>query len=209
MLLLNISFPHSPSIRPPSWMSSESRDCVTRRGRSYPFYSQGPCLSAHWFGRKTMWPFSPFLILRYFFFGFSISSCSQHSVQYSRKNLGMRILLRLCACVNLLQSSVHKVNCGVVDQVTSDSSAGQFVRNSSYVQFCGAGMAQWLEYPPPTNVARVRFLDSTLLLVLFSAPSGFSPGTPVFPSPQKPTLLNSNSIRNARTFNTWAPGSGD
>ena len=29
-----------------------------------------------------------------------------------------------------------------------------------------------------------------LLLVLFSAPRGFSPGTPVFPSPQKPTLSN-------------------
>ena len=28
-------------------------------------------------------------------------------------------------------------------------------------------------------------------------------------TPQKPTFLNSNSIRNARTFNTWAPGSGD
>ena len=28
----------------------------------------------------------------------------------------------------------------------------------------------------------------SLLLVLFSAPRGFSPGTPVFPSPQKPTL---------------------
>ena len=28
-----------------------------------------------------------------------------------------------------------------------------------------------------------------LLLVLFSAPRGFSPGTPVFPSPQKPTFL--------------------
>ena len=27
----------------------------------------------------------------------------------------------------------------------------------------------------------------SLLLVLFSAPRGFSPGTPVFPSPQKPT----------------------
>ena len=27
--------------------------------------------------------------------------------------------------------------------------------------------------------------------------------------PQKPTFLNSNSIRNARTFNTWVPGSGD
>ena len=42
----------------------------------------------------------------------------------------------------------------------------------------------------------------SLLLVLFSAPGGFSPGTPVFPSPQKPTFLNSNSIRNARVFNT-------
>ena len=42
----------------------------------------------------------------------------------------------------------------------------------------------------------------SLLLVLFSAPRGFSPGTPVFPSPQKPTFLNSNSIRNARVFNT-------
>ena len=42
----------------------------------------------------------------------------------------------------------------------------------------------------------------SLLLVLFSAPRGFSPGTPVFTSPQKPTLLNSNSIWNAGTFNT-------
>jgi len=30
-------------------------------------------------------------------------------------------------------------------------------------------------------------------VVLFSAPRGFSPGTPVFPSPQKPILPNSNS----------------
>ena len=37
-----------------------------------------------------------------------------------------------------------------------------------------------------------------LLLVLSFAPRGFSPGTPVFPSPQKPTLPNSNSIWNAR-----------
>ena len=34
----------------------------------------------------------------------------------------------------------------------------------------------------------------SLLSVLYSAPRGFSPGTPVFPSPQKPTFLNSNSI---------------
>ena len=32
------------------------------------------------------------------------------------------------------------------------------------------------------------------LLVLVLAPRGFSPGTPVFPSPQKPTFPNSNSI---------------
>ena len=31
----------------------------------------------------------------------------------------------------------------------------------------------------------------SLLLVLFSALRGFSPGTPVFPSPQKPTFPNS------------------
>ena len=35
----------------------------------------------------------------------------------------------------------------------------------------------------------------SLLLVLFSVPRGFSPGTPVFPSPQKPKFPNSNSIR--------------
>ena len=35
----------------------------------------------------------------------------------------------------------------------------------------------------------------SLLLVLFSTPRGFSPGTPVFPSPRKPTFPNSNSIQ--------------
>ena len=39
--------------------------------------------------------------------------------------------------------------------------------------------------------------DQVLLLFLSLAPRGFSPGTPVFPSPQKPTLPNSNSIWNA------------
>ena len=34
----------------------------------------------------------------------------------------------------------------------------------------------------------------SLLLVLHSDLSGFSPGSPVFPSPQKPTFPNSNSI---------------
>ena len=39
----------------------------------------------------------------------------------------------------------------------------------------------------------------SLLLVLSLAPRGFSPGTPVFSSPQKTTFPNSNSIWNART----------
>ena len=38
----------------------------------------------------------------------------------------------------------------------------------------------------------------SLLLVLVLVPRGFSPGTPVFPSPQKPTFPNSNSIWNRR-----------
>ena len=37
-------------------------------------------------------------------------------------------------------------------------------------------------------------MSYSLLLVLYSAPRRFSLGTPVFPSPQKPTFLNSNSI---------------
>ena len=36
----------------------------------------------------------------------------------------------------------------------------------------------------------------SLLLVLSFAPRGFSPGTPVFPSHQKPTVPNSNSASN-------------
>ena len=36
----------------------------------------------------------------------------------------------------------------------------------------------------------------SLFLVLFLSPTGFSPGTPVFPSPQKPKFPNSNSTRN-------------
>ena len=44
------------------------------------------------------------------------------------------------------------------------------------------------------DVNAIRGLS--LLLVLSFAPRGFSLGTPVFPSPQKPTFPNSNSTRN-------------
>ena len=56
----------------------------------------------------------------------------------------------------------------------------------------GAGMAQWWERSPPTNVARVRFPDPASYVGCVCAGSrpcseGFSPGTPVFLPQQKPT----------------------
>ena len=70
-------------------------------------------------------------------------------------------------------------------------------------------VAQWWEHSPPFKVARVRILASraihvairglSLLLVLSLTPRSFSPWVPVFPSSQKPTLSNSNSIWKTRT----------
>jgi len=42
-------------------------------------------------------------------------------------------------------------------------------------------------------------------LVLIFAPRGFSPGTAVFPSPQKPTFSNSNSIQKPRATGLSVP----
>ena len=64
----------------------------------------------------------------------------------------------------------------------------------------GAGMAQWWERSPPTIPEPGVICGLSLLLVLFSAPRGFSPGPPVFPSPQKPTFPNSNSIWNCQAL---------
>ena len=52
---------------------------------------------------------------------------------------------------------------------------------------------------PGSNPGVDAICGLILLLILSFAPRGFSPGTPVFPSPQKPTLPNSDSIWNART----------
>ena len=55
------------------------------------------------------------------------------------------------------------------------------------------------QYDPGSNTGVDAICGLSLLLVLSLAPRGFSPGTPVFPPPQKPTFPNSNSIWNART----------
>ena len=54
----------------------------------------------------------------------------------------------------------------------------------------GAGLAQWWEQSPSTNVAQDRFPDSCHMWVEFvgSASRGFSLGNPVCPSPQKATF---------------------
>ena len=52
------------------------------------------------------------------------------------------------------------------------------------------------QYDPGSNPGVDAICGLSLLLVLSFAPRGFSPGTPVFPSPQNPTFPNSSSIRN-------------
>ena len=49
---------------------------------------------------------------------------------------------------------------------------------------------------PGSNPGIFAICGLSLLLVPSLAPKGFSPGTPVFPSPLKPTCLNFNSTRN-------------
>ena len=52
---------------------------------------------------------------------------------------------------------------------------------------------------PGSNPGVDAICGLSLLLVLSLAPRGFSPGSPVFPSPQKPTFSNSISTRNCKT----------
>ena len=49
---------------------------------------------------------------------------------------------------------------------------------------------------PGSNTGVDAIYGLSLLLVLSFAPRAFSPGTQVFPFPQKPTFSNSNTIRN-------------
>ena len=49
---------------------------------------------------------------------------------------------------------------------------------------------------PGSNPGVDAICGLSLLLVLSFAPRGFSPGTPVFPSPQKPTFPNFSSTGN-------------
>ena len=106
-------------------------------------------------------------------------------------------------CTNLLPSYQCRVSV-----FSTGSSFLCYVAFSSFptaywsIWFLGSKVAQCWEHLPSTMWPLVR-IDAicglSLLLVLSFAQRGFSPGTPVFSSLQKPTLPNSNSIWNTRT----------
>ena len=54
-------------------------------------------------------------------------------------------------------------------------------------------------------IVKLRQHGSSTLL--FSAPRGFSPGTPVFPSPQKPTFAGVVQLASARLSEQGVPSS--
>ena len=68
------------------------------------------------------------------------------------------------------------------------------ILGTSFFLASGARMAQWLEQALASrhcgagSIPRLGVICGLSLLVLFSAPRGVSPGTPGFPSPQKPTF---------------------
>ena len=75
-----------------------------------------------------------------------------------------------------------------------------------------AGMAQWLRalafrHCGPGSIPGLRRSHMWVEFVVGSRPcsEGFSPGSPVFLPPQKPTFLNSNSTLNARSPSKRAP----
>ena len=104
------------------------------------------------------------------------------------------IYLKILAVSGWLKSSSNQLS---ISLNNFESSSSWSLFNCSGEQ----GIAQWWERLPPTNVARVQVPASTPYVGWVCCGSlpcsrGFSPGTPVFPSPQKPTFLNSNSTRN-------------
>ena len=86
---------------------------------------------------------------------------------------------------------------------------GVWINSERSVYDRGAGLAQWWEHSPSTNVARDRFLDctsyvgwvcwfSTLLREIFS------PGTPVFPPLLKKKKTKQNKTKQNKKNPTFA-----
>ena len=70
--------------------------------------------------------------------------------------------------------------------------------NNNLSQVCKSAVCVCTPQCGPGSNPGLGAICGLSLLVLVLAPKAFSPGIPVFPSPQKPTFLNSNSIWNPR-----------
>ena len=76
----------------------------------------------------------------------------------------------------------------LLNQSSQESKGGAVVRALTFLQ-CGLGSNLGIN-------TIIMWVVIICLPVLSFTPRGFSPGTPVFPSRQKPTLSNSNLTRN-------------
>ena len=81
--------------------------------------------------------------------------------------------------------------------VISSKNRGEGSRDGAVVEYLPPMQASH-QYGPGSIPGLSAVCGLSLLLVLVLSPRGFSPGTPVSPSPQKPTFLNFNSIWNPR-----------
>ena len=86
----------------------------------------------------------------------------------------------------LMDSTIQVLNNQVQQLGTTLGSKGGTVVRALASHQCGPG----------SNPGVNAICGLSLLLVVALAPRDFSPGTLVFPSPQKPTFPNSNSTRN-------------
>ena len=98
------------------------------------------------------------------------------------------MIFALLIIIHMIFEEENHVSSSLV--LTLGSRAGAVVRALASHQ-CVAG-----SIPGPVVICGL-----SLLLVLFLALRGFCPGIPVFPSPQKPTFLNSNLIWNCQALN--------
>ena len=129
---------------------------------------------------------------------FSARSCFTWSVKKRRKFvipsnlLLVRIQTRFLFLRRSLRtmSTLERTPCSKDTDFGNINSkkAGQGSRDGAVVRALASHQCVPGSIPGPGVICGL-----SLLLVLFSAPRGFSPGTPVFPSPQKPTFPNSNS----------------
>ena len=112
-------------------------------------------------------------------FDFIFSHLTHVSIVFTENHSNVKnFSTQTCSVLNLANLAILCQKWGARD--------GAVVRELASHQ-SGLGSAN-----PGVHSIRVK----SLLLVLLFVPRGFSPATPVFPSPQKPTFPNSYSTRN-------------